>query len=219
MRRWAFGCRRNRPEGHTRHAPLINAGLPVVEGVRAISFVELIEMLYIRAFEAAGASWGVIREAASVAAREFAGRGHARGSVHPFAMRQFFVDPEGLLYVVLREADESEAVVLLRGHGQHAFPQLVKPYLGQIDFDLDDVASRWWPLGCEGGVAVDPEHAFGAPVVEEVGIQASTLAGMYDAERARHGERTVEHVAWMYEIERHHVENALRFRRWLTNPA
>jgi hypothetical protein len=216
VRRWAFGYRRVRPGGYVRHAPLINTDLPVLEGKRAITFVELIEMLYIRAFEAAGASWGVIREAANVAAREFAQRGHAQGRDHPFAVRHFFVDPEGLLYLVLNEADDDEAVVLLRGHGQHAFPQLVKPYLDQIDFDLNDVASRWWPLGREGGVAIDPEFAFGAPVVEEVGIEAKTLSETYDAELAQHGARTAEHVAWLYEVRPQHVHTALRFRRWLS---
>jgi len=218
VRRWAFGYQRKRPGGYTLHAPLIKAELPVLEGVRAISFVELVEMLYIRAFEAAGASWSVIREAAKVAAREFAERGHAQGAAHPFAMRQFFVDPEGLLYVVLDEAGHEESVVLLRGHGQHAFPQLVKPYLDQIDFDLSDVASRWWPMGREGGVALDPEFAFGAPVVEEVGIAAKTLYETYDAERAQYGDRTLDHVAWVYEIEPHNVENALKFRQWLKHP-
>ncbi|HYH79644.1 MAG TPA: hypothetical protein VEX86_07595 [Longimicrobium sp.] len=216
VRRWAFGYRRVRPTGPTRHAPLIATDLPVLEGKPAISFVELIELLYIRAFTAAGASWGIIKEAANVAARELAERGHAPGGRHPFAMRNFFVDPEGLLYVVLNESDDSEAVVLLRGHGQHAFPQLVKPYLDQIDFGLDDVATRWWPLGREGGVCVDPLRAFGAPIVEEAGIRAGTLADVYDAELPQHGARTVDRVAWLYEIPPRSVETALGFRRWLT---
>jgi hypothetical protein len=216
VRRWAFGYRRMRPTGPVRHAPLIKTDLPVLEGTPAISFVELIEMLYIRAFESAGASWGIIKEAANVAAREFAQHGHEQGRRHPFAMRHFFVDPEGLLYVVLNESDDSEAVVLLQGHGQQAFPQLIKPYLDQIDFGLNDVATRWWPLGKEGGVSVDPSFAFGAPVVEEAGIRAGTLCDVYDAEFGQHGERTVEHVAWMYEVPPRSVETALGFRRWLT---
>lgn len=216
VRRWAFGYRRARPGGSVRHAPLINTDLPVLEGKRAITFVELIELLYIRAFERAGASWGVIREAANVAAREFAERGHQQGRNHPFAVRHFFMDPEGLLYLVLNEAADDEAVVLLRGHGQHAFPQLVKPYLDQIDFGLNDMASRWWPLGREGGISVDPEFSFGAPVVEEAGIAAKTLSDTWDAEAAQYGARTTDHVAWLYEVRPQHVETALRFRRWLS---
>jgi len=216
VRRWAFGYGRMRPTGPVHHAPLINTDLPVLEGKQAISFVELIEMLYIRAFESAGASWGIIKEAANVAARELAEHGHAQGHRHPFAMRRFFVDPEGLLYVVLGESEGSEAVVLLQGHGQHAFPQLVRPYLDQIDFGLDDVATRWWPLGREGGVSIDPGFAFGAPVVEEAAIRASTLSDAYDAELGQHGGDAVNRVAWMYEITPRSVETALEFRRWLT---
>jgi uncharacterized protein (DUF433 family) len=219
VRRWAFGYNRVRSGHATHHPPLIKAQLPQVEGKPALSFIDLIEMLYVRAFERAGASWVVIKEAANVAAREFVQRGVKAGAEHPFAMRRFFVDPEGLLYGVFREVDDSEAVVLLRGHGQHAFPQLIKPYLDQIDFDVNDVATRWWPLGRQGGVAIDPSFAFGAPIVEEAGIRTKTLSDTYFAELGQYGEKTIDHVAWLYEISPRSVETALKFKQWLIHPA
>lgn len=208
VRRWAFGYRRNRPDGRVQHPPLIRTELPEVEGERALTFVELVELLYIRAFQKAGASWKTIREAAGVAARLYT-------SEHPFALRQLYVDPDSFLYGAIEEADGSEAFVQLRGHGQQAFPQLVKPYLEQLEFGVDDLASRWWPLGRRGGVVVDPRHAFGAPVVEEVGIQTRTLADAYGAERRTHGDGALKRVAWIYEIEPGHVQTALDFQQWL----
>jgi hypothetical protein len=215
INRWAFGYSRNRSGGPTQHPPLIHTDLPEVEGKRALSFVELIELLYIRAFEQAGASWKIIKEAANVAARIAAQAGNAQGSVHPFALRHLYVDPAGLLYVVLKETKETDAVVLLKGHGQHNFPELVRPYLEQIDFDVNDVATRWWPLGKHGGVSIDPAFAFGAPMVEEIGIKTKTLSDTYFAELDQYGERTLEHVAWLYEISPRHVETALNFKKWL----
>lgn len=212
VRRWAFGYTRVRPAGRVHHAPLIRTELPEMEGERALTFVELVELLYIRAFNRAGASWKTIREAAGVAARLYAAE-------HPFALRQLYLDPDGFLYGAMREADDSEAFVQLRGHGQHAFPQLIRPYLEQLEFDAHDLASRWRPLGAGGGVMVDPAHAFGAPVVEEVGIRTATLADTFRAELPRHGDRAAERVAWMFEIERRHVETALGFERWLRKAA
>lgn len=210
VRRWAFGYRRNRASGTILHQPLIKTDLPIVDGERALTFVEVIELLYIRAFERAGASWAIIKEAARVAAKLYS-------SDHPFALRQLYIDP-GSLYGAALEADGSESLIQLAGHGQHAFPELVKPYLEQLSFGLNDVADRWWPMGRIGGVVIDPRFSFGAPIVEEVGIRTRVLSDAYQAEAPTHRDRTLEHVAWMYEIHPRHVQTALMFRRWLMTP-
>jgi uncharacterized protein (DUF433 family) len=137
---------------------------------------------------------------------------------HPFALRHLYVDP-GSLYGSLREQDGSESLVQLVGHGQHAMPQLVKPYLEQIEFDVNDVARRWWPMGKAAGIVVDPLKAFGAPVVEPVGIRARSLAAAYDAELPAFGPGALNRVAWTYDIEPEHVQAALRFREWQSRAA
>jgi len=208
VRRWAFGYPRNRLSGRVEHPPLIRTDLPAIEGERALTFVELVELLYVRAFHELGVSWKTIREAADTAARLF-------DSPHPFALRQVYLDPDSVLYGSVAEADGSEALVQLRGHGQQAFPQVVKPYLEQLEFGVGGLAARWWPMGKDVGVLVDPRIAFGAPVVEGTRIPASTLAEAFEAERPAYGERALERVAWMYEVEPRHVQNSLEFSRWL----
>src|SRR6185436_20217437 len=86
VRRWAFGYRRNRPTGAVHHPPLIRTDLPELEGERALTFVELVELLYVRAFHELGVSWKTIRDAADTAARLFDSR-------HPFALRHVYLDP------------------------------------------------------------------------------------------------------------------------------
>jgi uncharacterized protein (DUF433 family) len=211
VNRWAWGYSRTRNDQQRAHPPLIRTELPRVDGQKAITFVELIELLYIRAFERAGVSWSQIKEAARVASRMFS-------TDHPFALRHLYVDP-GSLYGSLREQDGSESLVQLVGHGQHAMPQLVKPYLEQIEFDVNDVARRWWPMGKTAGIVVDPLKAFGAPVVEPVGIRARSLAAAYDAELPAFGTAALNRVAWTYDIEPEHVQAALRFRGWQSRAA
>lgn len=212
VRRWAYGYRRQRPTGRIAHPPLIRTELPALEGQDAITFIELIELLYIRAFERAGVSWKLIRDAASVAARMFSTR-------HPFALRQVYVDPRSV-YGTVREADGSESLVELVGHGQHAMPQLVKPFLEQIDFGTDDVAQRWWPMGRDAGVVLDPLVAFGLPVVAAIRMRVHSILSAYDAEVPAFGaEGAVGRVAWTYDIDPEHVRTALGFREWLRSPA
>jgi uncharacterized protein (DUF433 family) len=211
VRRWAFGYHRNRPErGRSHHPPLLlQTDLPEVDGEQALTFVELIELLYIRAFERAHVPWRAIKEAANVAARLYK-------SEHPFALRQLYIDPKSV-YGAVQELDGSESLVQLLGHGQHAIAPVLKPYLEQLEFDINDVASRWWPMGKLGGVVIDPRISFGAPLVAEVGIRTKMLSDMYYAERDVYGEeKAVERVAWIYEIKPTHVQTALTFKHWLT---
>jgi uncharacterized protein (DUF433 family) len=205
IRRCAWGYARPRSGQYIEYPPLIKTELPVVDGQRALTFVELVELLYIRAFERAGVPWTLIKHAAVLAARIF-------DTGHPFALRRLFVDPKPV-YAELREHEGDDSLVQLVGHGQHTMPQLVKPYLDELDFDVNEVAQRWWPMGRRGGVVIDPRIAFGAPVVEETGIRAEALGDAYDAERPIFGDDgAVERVAWTYAIEPGHVRTALRFR-------
>lgn len=206
VRRWAFGYARRRDGARVEYEPLVRTQLPEMEGRQALTFIELVELMFIKGFRRAGASWANIHEAASVAARIFR-------TEHPFAMRQFFADPTGI-YASLQESDGGESLVQLAGHGQHVFKDVVRPYLGQLEFDPLDVPTRWWPLGKEGRVVVDPAVAFGAPIVAEAGIPAHVLAEALDAEMEHGREGAMERVAWFYKVPPRHIETAVRFEEW-----
>lgn len=208
VRRWAFGYTRVRGGEHRHYEPLIHTQLPKLEGQQALTFVELVEMMCIKGFREAGVSWKTIHEAAGVAARLFE-------TEHPFALRQFFADPGGA-YALLREVDGGESLVSLVGSGQHVFGELVRPYLRQLEFAPSDVPARWWPLGKEGRVVVDPAVSFGQPIVAEAGIPTRVLAEALEAETEYDPKTALERVAWVYKIPERHVHAATRFEAWLS---
>jgi uncharacterized protein (DUF433 family) len=207
VRRWAFGYTRVRGGVPKRYEPLIRTQLPELDGQRALTFIELVEMMFIKGFREADVSWKTIHEAARVAAKLYE-------TEHPFAMRQFFVDPGGV-YALLREVDGGESLVSLVGSGQHVFADLVRPYLGQLEFAPSDVPTRWWPLGKEGRVVVDPAVSFGQPIVAEAGIPTHVLAEALAAETEYDPKTALERVAWVYKIPERHVHAATRFEEWL----
>jgi uncharacterized protein (DUF433 family) len=207
IRRWAFGYVRRRGGDQVQYDSLIQTDLPEIDGKQAVTFLELVELMYIKGFRRAGAPWKVIHEAASVAARMYE-------TSHPFAMRQFFADPGGI-YTLLEEEHGGESPVRLIGHGQHAFDEIVRPYLGQLEFDPLDVPTRWWPLGKEGRVVVDPAVSFGAPIVAEAGVPTHVLAEAVEAEREYDRDRAIERVAWLYKVPHRHIQTAVRFEEWL----
>lgn len=208
VQRWAFGYSRVRGGERVRYAPLIRARLPELEGQRALTFIELVELMYIKGFRKAGAPWKLIDEAAAAAARILQ-------TDHPFAARRFFADPAGI-YALMQEAHGEESLVALVGHGQHTLREIVQPYLGQLEFDPMDVPTRWWPRGKEARVVVDPQVAFGAPILSETGIPTATLADVYRAEREYVREQALNRVAWLYKVPPRQVELAVRFEEWRT---
>lgn len=206
VQRWAFGYSRMRRGERVQYPPLIRTDLPEIEGQRALTFIELVELMYVKGFRRAGAPWKLIDEAAAVAARILQ-------TDHPFATRKFFADPGGI-YALMQEEHGGESLVRLVGHGQHAFREIVQPYLGQLEFDPMEVPTRWWPRGKEARVVVDPQVAFGAPVLSETGIPTQTLAEVYRAELEYDRQQALTRVAWLYKVPPRQVELAVRFEEW-----
>lgn len=205
--RWAFGYTRRRNGERVEYRPLIQTRLPELGGRRALTFVELVELMLIKGFREAGAPWKLIHEAARVAARIFE-------TDHPFALRQFFADPSGI-YARISDLGGDPSLVQLAGHGQHVFDEVVRPYLGQLDFDALDSPIRWWPLGREGRVVVDPQVSFGTPIVAEVGIPTSALGDALRAELRSDADHALDRVAWLFKVQPRHVQAAGRFEEWL----
>lgn len=194
VQRWAFGYRR----GGKSYPPVIDAHLPDVDGRHAVTFLELVELFTIREFRSVKVPWHKIRAT-------FDYLSGALETRHPFALKRWFVDKAGIYYQVEAGGPFIEA----SGDGQLAIKAALTPYLRQLEFDLEGIARRWFPLGKEAPVVIDPGIAFGAPVVAGTGIRTATLAAMEKA-----GE-SPESIAWWYELEIPQVDAALRYERSL----
>jgi uncharacterized protein (DUF433 family) len=61
---------------------------------------------------------------------------------------------------------------------QFEWEKLLRAYLieEKVEFNDDEEPSRWWPLGTHRQVVVDPDRAFGAPIVAEQGVPTYLLA-------------------------------------------
>lgn len=206
IRRWAFGYARTRPHRRVEQPPLIGGETPSVRRSRELTFLELVELIYVRALRHTGVGCPAIR-AAGLAAGRFL------GTPHPFATRPLYADPLRIFEAALGKR-EAAALDEIRACGAE-IEKRVRPYLGQLDFAVDGIASRWWPMGRQGGVVVDPGIALGAPVVDGTGIRADTIARAVDELREAFGSLAVQRVAEIFEIERDQVNVALSFEAWL----
>ena len=110
-----------------------------------------------KAFLDHGVSIYAIRRAAETAAQIFSVK-------HPFCVKRFETDGRSVIARIVDEVGEERMLDLIRR--QHVFTQLFNPRLRRLDYDLGSGnASRWWPLGKEKPVVLDPGRALGAAIV------------------------------------------------------
>lgn len=88
---------------------------------------------------------------------------------------------------------------------QITMPEIVIPLCEKITFDDQKIAKKYYPLGNNRTVVVDPEHQFGQPVIEGTNILPETLVNLY-----RGGEK-VEFIAKLYEIKPVNVLDAVEY--------
>jgi uncharacterized protein (DUF433 family) len=74
-----------------------------------------------------------------------------------------------------------------------------------MDFGRDQLALRYWPLGKEKNIVVDPRHQLGQPTIKNTNILAETLYRMYTA-----GEK-VNFIASLYNVSRSDVDASIEF--------
>jgi hypothetical protein len=167
-----------------------------------LSFLELIEIMFVASSLASGVKWPKVREAARVAARVLA------NEPHPFAHRKWFADPAGI-YLKLGTSSGEEILVEMAGHAQLAMEDLLKVYLKQIRFNrVSGIADAWFPLGPDVPVVVDPLYSYGLPTVN-TGVRTDILAGHY------RGGDDVESISFWYSVPEHEVKAAIEFEEKL----
>lgn len=210
LRRWVSGytywlrdAQAGSDRRRKRQAGVIQAGLPVIRNVSALSFHELMELRVVKALVDRGVSLQHVRRAAAVASTRFETR-------HPFASRRVFTDGRHVFSAV---SDHDAAPDVVKWTPAEIDQVIAGPvfdqFLSEIEFDTaTSLARRWWPLGRSMPVLLDPSIGFGAPIVMGTGIRTSALAAMARASSARD-------TAVAYEIEVAMVEAAVAFENVL----
>ena len=161
-----------------------------------ISFRDLIELRFVKAFRDIGLGLPTIRQCFLRAVEEVK-------DPRPFSTQKFRTDGRTIFLDITKGIKEGELIDLRRR--QSVFRTIVAPSLKDLEFDADIVA-RWYPLGIDRqAVVVDPARSFGRPVLGGYGIPTETLAAAIKAEGS------VENVARLYEVSSSLVREAQAF--------
>jgi uncharacterized protein (DUF433 family) len=184
LRRWAKEYAYIDKGAVRQHMPVISRHFG--KDSDTLSFLELIELLFVKTFRAEGVSMQAIRKAAERAAERF-------HTPYPFAVKRFDTDGKHIFATLEEEATDIELIEEL-GKGQLAFDRVVKPLFHRLDYETN--ALRYWPLDHNGRVVLDPKRAFGKPIDNETGVPTEVLYNAIHAE----GGQSPESVAEWYEV-------------------
>ena len=165
-----------------------------------LSFRDLIELRFVKAFRDVGLSLPTIREC-------FMRAVEAVNDQRPFSTRKFRTDGRTIFLEITHDIREGELLDLKRR--QVAFHRILAPSLHDLEFDADIVA-RWYPLGTSRkSIVVDPARAFGRPIVAAGGVPTEVLSQAAEIEGAP------EKVAKLYEVPLPAVRDAVSFQQRL----
>ncbi|WP_075359130.1 DUF433 domain-containing protein [Caballeronia sordidicola] len=202
LRRWldGYSYRDKAQETSVSVPPLWKTELAQDE-MDGITFHDLLEIRFVQAFRKSGVSLQTIRLASRMARELFA-------MPYPFTSRRFQTDGRTIFASAMEETGETELLDLVRR--QYAFRKVIEPSLYHgIEFDQNQLATRWYPSHRSKAVMLDPEVSFGKPVVADGAVRTEIL---YDAVLAE-GNKNL--VARLYEVPVAAVDAAIAFEESL----
>lgn len=207
IRRWLTGYTFRSGEVAHRSAPVWQRQIPTAGQELVLSFRDLLEVRFVDAFRRHGVGWKAIRLAAE----------HAAVIVqdhHPFSTKQFKTDGRSIFATIVQETGEESLLDLVRS--QYEFKSIVEPFLFEgLEFsEIDGAPVRWWPLGRERRVVIDPDRQFGRPIVTPESVPTAVLAQAFKAEQG-----STDAVARWYLVDPKAVNDAVEFETQLVSAA
>lgn len=180
-------------EGHSE--PLWQPDYQNDDNLIELSFRDLIELRFVKAFRDYGLGLPAIRECYQRAAEE----------VHddrPFSTQKFRTDGKTIFLEITEGLQEGRMVDLRKR--QNVFRTIVEPSLKDLEFDASAVA-RWYPLGIKRrSIVIDPTRSFGRPIAAS-GVPTEVLS------RAVTIEGSIGKVAQLYDVSATEVRDAVSF--------
>ncbi|MDB5578782.1 MAG: hypothetical protein JWR80_3958 [Bradyrhizobium sp.] len=184
-------------EGHSE--PLWRPDYRNDDDLIELSFRDLIELRFVKAFRDYGLALPAIRECYQRAAEEVQ-------DARPFSTQKFRTDGKTIFLDITEGMQEGRMVDLRKR--QNVFRAIVEPSLKDLEFDASAVA-RWYPLGiARKSVVIDPTRSFGRPIAAS-GVPTEVL------NRAVTVEGSIAKVVRLYDVSTAEVRDAVSFEKRL----
>ena len=164
-----------------------------------ISFWDLVDAMVIGQLRGIGFPLDYLRKLRVALLKEFQ-------SPHPFCQKNLLTyGKKVFIRTATDSGDDHLKDIVAR---QYAFPQILAPFLQQLEHDPASLLARRWNIA--NGVVIDPRRQYGKPIVDLVGIPTAVLQA-----ECRANEGRIERVAEWYAIDKNSVKQAVEFEEAL----
>lgn len=198
VRRWLRGYSYEYHAKQVRQSPVVTGSQ--ADETRYASFLDLIGLLFVKQFLDHGISLQKVRKALDEASTIL--------STRHFARQSFFTDGKDL-YLKVRE--QGDAILELLSGGQWVIPEIISDLAHQIEFGAHlGLAKRWYPLGADRSIVLDPAVAYGRPSIVGKGVMTANVYDFYLAE----GRQVRPTCRWL-DLTQQQVQDAIQFEESL----
>jgi len=121
---------------------------------------------------------------------------------YPFAKSSIYTDGKQVLF-----SGEVGEIIQADDSLQITIKEVFEPFCKKVDFNKDDLAERFFPMGKEHKIVIDPKRQFGQPVVGDTNILAETV---YDLFR---GGESIDVIVSLFNLTIDQVQDAINFHR------
>jgi uncharacterized protein (DUF433 family) len=198
LRSWVVGRPYQTSGGPRTFAPLLK---PARKNPTTLSFWNLVEAHVLRALRTDhGVSVEAVRKALRYAEMEL--------GIENLLLRRDLMTDAGRIFL-----DRYGKLIDLSNSGQLAMRKVLEAHLRRVEWDPGKLPVRLYPFLSPDSasesrlIAIDPQVAFGRPVLQRTGISTQAIAARLDA-----GE-TVGDIASDYELTEAEVEQAVLYER------
>lgn len=168
----------------------------VTDGKRAVSFHTFVEFYIMMQLSEAGVKPKNVLDAHKELSHMFK-------TPFPFAKRivleNIHTDKKNIFFSI------EGSNITLDGSRQFNL-NLVKQFFVKLDFNSDDLASKYYPLGKDKSILIDPQRKFGQPVFKSHNTFPEILFSHYKA-----GDST-DYIAAIYELDKADVIDAITYK-------
>lgn len=166
-----------------------------MQGIRAVSFHTFIEFYIMMRFSEAGVPPKNVLKAHSELVQMY-------GTAFPFALKEVLkgIHSDGK-HIYLKTKN---GIIELNGTKQFNL-EIIQMFFVNLEFDKDNLASRFWPMGKDKSILVDPNRKFGHPIIDGKNIEPQVILNHFMA-----GD-PVKYIAHVYRLSEEEVNHALEY--------
>ncbi len=159
---------------------------------KAVNFLLLIEFNTFFHLKELGVSTQRIVQARNAMVKEL-------NQPYPFASNVLLTNGRRIWYECKENAIDAD------GTRQTSFLNILSSFCERVEFNGNNLAQRYWPLGKDFSVVVDPAHNFGQPTIKNTNIGAYIIYSMVQS-----GE-PIPVIRSLYDLSEKEVKDAIAF--------